>query len=343
MKPSAYVNLKYKFSDTIFYFSLSNWRTLTLSPSFPPPPSLTLASISEFDGASGVGEIFSTESSDLNLEEFFNATGSAPAFSTTPVPASVTTPAAASPITAPISSSVQYSPSNGIMDISSYLNCSPGFKDDAPGPDSLPSDISDFLFNEVSQTSSISSRSEWSSGQSPTRSSTSSVSSSSSSPRKRSLKSPETISKKKRPSSDGEAASGNSKSNANKKENDSLIADSYSKIKLQEKDISEFWEIISKQDAYLACKMGIQYDSIKSNFSEFLVSNWMYKKIVGDEENASLKVSGLQAFRADRKNKDKRKEVIKFQNDIIHLQEAVLQNLKILSQELEIKIKSSNF
>ena len=73
-------------------------------------------------------------------------------------------------------------------------------------------------------------------------------------------------------------------------------------MKLKKKEIADMWTLISKLDVWLACKRGIDFDLVKSNFSEDLVSHNFYKKITDDEQNADYKANELEAFRKDRKN-----------------------------------------
>ena len=168
---------------------------------------------------------------------------------------------------------------------------------------------------------------------------------SSPSPRKRTNNfncgSPETISKKrKRQSSDGESASGGSKPNKNKKENDRQIAEQDSRMQHLKNEISDTWTMIRNQDVWLACKMGLEFDSVMMNFSEFVVSHQIYKEIMICEKVVNRRVSDLEAFRENRQNKDKRKEVQKLQKDIIEGQEELLRWMKSLDKDLKIKIKT---
>ena len=103
----------------------------------------------------------------------------------------------------------------------------------------------------------------------------------------------------------------------------------------------DMWTMIKMQDVWLACKRGMEFDSVKSNFSEFLVSHCSYRKIMADEQDAGQKASELETFRKNKKNKDKRKDVIMCQKDIMKGQEEVFRQLKSLYQELEIKMKTS--
>jgi len=219
---------------------------------------------------------------------------------------------------------------------------SPGFNDDAtasasnPSPSDLPEHFYNELFNENSQTST------WTPGPpsaSPSSSDTSSLSPSS--PRKRTNNftgSPETIPRKRnRPSLDGD---GGSKPNQNKKENDKIIEEQNSMMQERKKEISETWKMIEKQDAWLAGKMGKDFDSVKSNFSEVVVNHPFNKKIKDSEQDVYLKASNLETFRKNRQNKDKRKEVIKLQKDVIKGQEVLLRWMKGLSQDLETRVKT---
>jgi len=313
-----------------------------LTPSFPPPRSPTSASISEFDGASGDDEIFSIGASN---GDYFgklvntSATAPAPATSYATVPASDPAPAT-SYATAPATTTAPTSPSDGIQDISSYLNFSPGFNNDATvSPSELSEHFYNELFNEDSQTSTCTPGPP---SASPSSSDTSSLSPSS--PRKRTNNftcgSPETSPRKRnRPSLDGD---GGSKPNQNKKENDRQIAQNDSMMQNLKKEISENWRLIEKQDAWLACKMGKEFDSVKSNVSELLVSHRFYKKIKQDEQVVDHKVSDLETFRKNRQNKDKRKEAIKLQNGVIKGQEDLLKWMMDLSQDLEKRMKTKS-
>jgi len=223
---------------------------------------------------------------------------------------------------------------------------SPGFNNDATASASnpSPSELSDHFYNELfngdSQTST------WTPGPpsaSPSSSDTSSLSPSS--PRKRTntftggSPEPETIPRKRnRPSLDGD---GGSKPNQNKKENDRQIAHNDSKMQHMKKEISKNWTLIEKQDVWLACKMGKEFDSVKFNVSKVLVSNRFYKKIKQDEQDVDHKASDLETFRKNRQNKDKRKEIIKLQKDVIKGQENLLTWMKGLSQELKNRIKNN--
>jgi len=222
---------------------------------------------------------------------------------------------------------------------------SPGFNNDAtasvsnPSSSELPEHFYNELFNEDSQTST------WTTGPpsaSPSSSDTSPLPPSS--PRKRTntftCGSPETETiprKRKRPSLDGD---GGSKPNQNKKENDRLISEQNSMMQDRKKEISETWKMITKQDVWLASKMGKEFDSVKSNFSEVVVNHPFNKKIKDSEQDVYLKASNLETFRKNRQNKDKRKEVIKLQKDVIKGQEVLLRWMKGLSQDLETRVKT---
>ena len=311
-----------------------------MTPSFPPPRSPTSASISEFDGASGDDENFSTGASNGDyFGELVNtsATALAPATPYAAVPDSDPAPAT-SYATALATTTAPTSPSDGIQDISSYLNFSPGFNNDATAS---PSELSEHFYNELfnvdSQTSTLTPGPP---SASPSSSDTSSLSPSS--PRKRTNNftcgSPETNPRKRnRPSLDGD---GCSKPNQNKKNNDGVISEQNSKMKNQKKEISETWEIIKRQDLWLAFQMGKEFDSVKSNVSEALVSHPFYQKIKQDEQVVDRKASELETFR--KKNKDKRKEAIKLQNDVIKEQKDLLSWMKRLSQDLENKMKTKS-
>ena len=327
-------------SWTLRWF-VRKWRT-----SFPPPRSPTSASISEFDGASGDDEIFSTGASNGDyFGELVNTSATAPA------PATVYATVPATPYaTVPATASAPFSPSNGIQEISSFLN-SPGFNNDTTATVSVSvssyhsspsvSELSDHIFNELFNEDSRTST--WTPGPpsaSPSSSDTSSLSPSS--PRKRTNNftcgSPETNPRKRnRPSLDGD---GCSKPNQNKKNNDGVISEQNSKMKNQKKEISETWEIIKRQDLWLAFQMGKEFDSVKSNVSEALVSHPFYQKIKQDEQVVDRKASELETFR--KKNKDKRKEAIKLQNDVIKEQKDLLSWMKRLSQDLENKMKTKS-
>ena len=340
--------------------------TPSLTPSLTPPRSPTSASISEFDAASGddkihltlnhgtfneeeIGELQNAKAPVISITpatataiyigEFLNAKSPA----TTPAgdirellnvktSATASVPAMASATATSATDTVPFSP------LSTFLN-STGFNTDAF------SSLTDLYFlndpfNDDSQTSTSSTSSSWSPGPPSVLPSSSSLSPSS--PRKRNnsytCASPE--SKMRRLSSELESAPGGSKPNTNKKDNDRLIADNDTKMKQREKDIADMWMMIKMKDVWLACKWGKEFDSVKSNFSEFLVSQCIYKKIMADEQDAGEKTSELETFRKNKKNRDKRKDVIMFQKDIIKGQEEVLGQLKSLSQDLEIMVKT---
>jgi len=341
--------------------------TPSLTPSLTPPRSPTSASISEFDAASGgdeihlslkhgtfneeeIGELHDAKAPVISttpatataiyIGEFLNAKSPA----TTPAPgdirellnvktsATASVPATASATVTSATDTVPFSP------LSTFLN-STGLNIDAP------SSLTDLYFlndpfNDDSQTSTISTSSSWSPGPPSVLPSSSSLSPSS--PRKRNnsytCASPE--SKMRRLSSELESAPGGSKPNTNKKENDRLIAKNDTKMKQQEKEIADMWTMIKMKDVWLACKWGKEFDSVKSNFSEFLVSQFIYRKIMADEQDAGQKTSELETFRKNKKNRDKRKDVIMFQKDIIKGQEEVLGQLKSLSQDLDIMVKT---
>ena len=124
----------------------------------------------------------------------------------------------------------------------------------------------------------------------------------------------------------------------NKKENDRLILEQNSMMQDRKKEISKTWKMITKQDAWLAGKMGKEFDSVKSNFSEVVVNHPFNKKIKDSEQDVYLKASNLETFRKNRQNKDKRKEIIKLQKDVIKGQENLLTWMKSLSKELENRI-----
>ena len=258
-----------------------------------------------------------------DIEELLNA--KAPATATALATASA-------PATAPATHTVPASP------LSTYLNLT-GFNTDAP---SSLTDLSEHFLNDLlnidSQTSTSSTSSSWSPGPASVLPNSSSLTPSS--PRKRTNSSncggPET--KQRRLSSESESAPGGSKPNTNKKENDRLIAENDAMMKLRKKDILDMWTMIKMQDVWLACKRGLEFDSVRSNFSEFLVSDFSYRKIMADEQDAEHKASELEAFRKDRKNRDKRKDVIMRQKDVIKGQEEVLRQLKSLSQDLDIRV-----
>ena len=298
--------------------------------------------------ASGVDEIFSTGiSNEGDFVELVNASAS----TTTTADATITaTPDATAPaITTVATASVSFSTSDGIQEFSHFLNRSPEFSYNETSSTShshpSPSELSDHFLNELftedSQTRTLSP------GQlsaSPS-SSSDTMALSSSSPRKRTnnfnCESPETISKKrKRQSSDGESASGGSKPNKNKKDNDRLIAEQDLKMQHLKNEISNTWTMIRNQDVWLACLMGLEYDSVMFNFSEFVVSHQIYRKIMNGEKDVDCRASDLEAFRENRQNKDKRKEIQKFQQDIIKGQEELLRLMKSLDQDLKTKIKT---
>ena len=64
------------------------------------------------------------------------------------------------------------------------------------------------------------------------------------------------------------------------------------------------------------------------------------KDIMMCEKVVNCRVSDLEAFRENRQNKDKRKEVQKLQKDIIEGQEELLRWMKSLDKDLKIKIKT---
>jgi len=109
----------------------------------------------------------------------------------------------------------------------------------------------------------------------------------------------------------------------------------------QKKEISKYWTLIGKQDVWLTCKMGKEFDSVEFSVSEVLVSHRFYKKIKQDEQDVDHKASDLETFRKNRQNKDKRKEIIKLQKDVIKGQENLLTWMKGLSQELKNRIKNN--
>ena len=226
--------------------------------------------------------------------------------------------------------------------IGDLLDATPSATASVPALSSQTDDLSEHflndLFNIDSQTSTSSTSSSWSPGPASVLPNSSSLTPSS--PRKRTNSSncggPET--KQRRLSSESESAPGGSKPNTNKKENDRLIAENDAMMKLRKKDILDMWTMIKMQDVWLACKRGLEFDSVRSNFSEFLVSDFSYRKIMADEQDAEHKASELEAFRKDRKNRDKRKDVIMRQKDVIKGQEEVLRQLKSLSQDLDIRV-----
>lgn len=273
--------------------------------------------------ASGDDEIFSTGiSNEGDCEELVNAFAST---TTTADAITATRDATAPAITTAPTASVSFSPSDGIQEFSHFLNLSPEFSNNETSSTSRPStsELSDHFINELfSEDRLIKTLTSGPLSASPSSS-------------------PETISKKrKRQSSDGESASGGSKPNKNKKENDRQIADQDSKMQHLKNEISDTWTMIRNQDIWLACKMGLEFDSVMFNFSEFVVSHQIYKKIMNDEKVLNCKVSDLEAFRVNRQNRDKRKEVQKFQKDIIEGQEDLLIWMKSLDKDLKIKIKT---
>ena len=129
---------------------------------------------------------------------------------------------------------------------------------------------------------------------------------------------------------------GGSKPNQNKKMNDCFINEQDQKIKELREKISKGWNKIKQQDAIIVDRQGKEPDYDK--FSDFLVSQPEYSKIIGDEGKMKMNYENLDDFK--KRNKDKRKDIIFRQKGIMEDGIGIMNQLDCLSQKLEAKMKA---
>ena len=118
--------------------------------------------------------------------------------------------------------------------------------------------------------------------------------------------------------------------------NDCFINEQDQKIKELREKISKGWNKIKQQDAIIVDRQGKEPDYDK--FSEFLVSQPEYSKIIGDERKMKMDYENLDDFK--KRNKDKRKDIIFRQKVIMEDGFGIMNQLDCLSQKLEAKMRA---